>query len=250
MCASISRPPTSIPFSRHGVLNRAATVAKVDNESLSRDASRPIRNPVAIRYTAAGNRPSDPEIGRRPHPTTIFMSSNERGAVVLNVKLQEYALLAEIIGGLAIIVSLAFVGLQIRQSNSLAATEALKDGTQIWTAAYANAYGTEESTAFFRKAVNHCDQLSNDERGRFFAIMLRFVSAYDNIFNQYKSGRLRDEVFVSIASGYYAITRTPCGKKVLLQDLSLLPDYLVSPSGIAEMSGHETDIKLPSFLVE
>ncbi len=45
-------------------------------------------------------------------------------------KLQEYALLAEIIGGIAIVVSLLFVGFQIQQNSDEAAlnTRAIEDG--------------------------------------------------------------------------------------------------------------------------
>ena len=84
-------------------------------------------------------------------------------------KLQEYALVAEIIGAVAIVVSLLFVGIQVRQSNTIAATDAIKDGTQIWTQAYGELFGTGESTAFFRRAINRCEDLSQDEQGEFFA---------------------------------------------------------------------------------
>lgn len=39
-------------------------------------------------------------------------------------KLQEYALIAEIIGGVAVVASLIFVGIQISQNNNLMAAEA------------------------------------------------------------------------------------------------------------------------------
>ena len=165
-------------------------------------------------------------------------------------KLEHYALLAEIFGGIAILVTLVFVGLQLMQSNSLATTDALKDGTQIWTNAYVAAFGTEESTAFFRKATNHCEDLSKDERGRFFATLTRFISAYDNIYNQYDSGRLREEVFISIASVYYAIARTPCAQDILLHDLPLMPPYLVGPVNERQLATPDKDMKLPGFLLE
>ena len=166
------------------------------------------------------------------------------------MKLEKWALIAELVGGIAIVVSLLFVGLQVRQSNSLAATDALKDGTQIWTSAYVAAFDTEESTAFFRKAVISCETLSAEERGRFFGIIVRFVSAYDNIFNQYEAGRLREEVFVSIASVYYGIARNPCSQRVLLEQLPLMPPYLLRPDGIDALDGHEGDMKLFDFLTE
>jgi hypothetical protein len=44
--------------------------------------------------------------------------------VAVKEKLQEYALLAEITGGIAIVLSLVFVGLQIRETNTLNRVEA------------------------------------------------------------------------------------------------------------------------------
>ncbi len=165
-------------------------------------------------------------------------------------KLQEYALWAEILGGIAILVSLLFVGIQLRQSNALATTDALKEGTELWTDAYVFAFGTEESATFFIKAMNRCEELSNVERGRFFAVLSKFVSAYDNIFNQYESGRLREEVFVSIASTYYSYANTACAQKVLSEEFSVLPAYLLGPSEIEVLSGHLDEMNLADFLVE
>lgn len=165
-------------------------------------------------------------------------------------RLEKYALLAEIVGGLAIVISLVFVGLQVRQSNSLAATEALNDGTELWTDALVTAFGTEESTAFFKRAINNCEALSMEQRGRFFATLSKFLSAYDNIFNQYESGRLRQEVFVSIATGYYGIVNTPCAQEVLTRDFPLLPPWLLSPVEIDALTGHENEIRLSRFLIE
>jgi hypothetical protein len=134
-----------------------------------------------------------------------------------------------------LIVSLAFVGLQLRQSNALTTTDAVKDGTQNWTAAYAAAFGSEESTAFLRRALNHCEDLSDDERGRFLGVLARFVSAYDNIFNQYEAGRLRQEIFLSIASDYYGIAEMPCAHAALSQDMTALPPWLLNSSGIEKL---------------
>ncbi len=165
-------------------------------------------------------------------------------------KLQVFALWAEILGGIAIVVSLIFVGVQLSQSNSLATTDALREGTELWTDAYVYALGTEESTAFFVRAINRCDDLSMAERGRFFAVFSKFISAYDNVFNQYEYGRLREEVFVSIALTYYTYANTECGQKVLLQDFKVMPPWLLGPSGIDVLSGLEDDMNLPEFLVE
>jgi hypothetical protein len=153
-------------------------------------------------------------------------------------RLKEYALIAEIVGGLAVVVSLLFVGLQLQQSNALTTTDAVKDGTQLWLGAYVAAFGSEESTAFMRRALNHCEELSGDERGRFLATLTHFVAAYDNIFNQYEAGRLRREIFVSISADYFGIAETPCAQTVLSQDYTALPPWLRSSSGIGTLPEH------------
>ena len=168
----------------------------------------------------------------------------------MNQKLTDWANIAEVLGAIAIVVSLVVVGVELRQSNALATTDSLKDGTQLWTDAYVSAWGTEESTAFFRKAINHCENLSMDERGRFFATLFKFVAAYDNIFNQYESGRLREEIFVSIASMYYPIANTACAQRAMTQDIAILPPWLVGLPDIESLSPLKGNLKLPSFLIE
>ena len=46
-------------------------------------------------------------------------------------KLQDYAFISEIIGGLAIIASLIFVGIEVRQNNAIARTDAYQRNQQI-----------------------------------------------------------------------------------------------------------------------
>jgi hypothetical protein len=166
------------------------------------------------------------------------------------MKLEKWVQIAEVIGAAAIVVSLVFVGFQVRQSNSLAATDALREGTQIWSDAYVSAFGTEEAASFFRSAINRCEELSNDQRGRFFATLMKFVSAYDNIYNEYESGRLREEVFISIALTYYAIVNSTCATRELSEDVINLPPYLLAPGQIAVLADHVDEMRLPAFLID
>ncbi len=165
-------------------------------------------------------------------------------------RLQEYALFAEIIGGFAIVVSLLFVGVQLRQSNSIATTDAIKDGTQLWVSAYREVYGSGESVAFFRKAINHCEELSDDERGRFFSMLGTFIAAYDNIYNQYVNGRMPSEIFLSVGMTYYGIVNMPCAQETMTGDFISLPPWLLSSSGIEEFADRGDDMKLPTFMAE
>lgn len=163
-------------------------------------------------------------------------------------RLQEYALVGEIIGAVAIVVTLLFVGLELRQSNRLASTESLREGTQIWSNEYSDSFGTEEATAFMRKALNDYWTLSEDEKGRFFAAIMGFVSAFDTLHNQYGAGLLREEVYESIARSYYGLVNKPGAKEILKRNVPSLPAYLVSPAGNDLLVVPEDDLEPFSFL--
>ncbi len=166
-------------------------------------------------------------------------------------KLRDYAHIAEIIGAFAIIISLIFVGLEVRQSNTLVTTDSLREGTQRWVAQYSEAFGTEESTAFMRKAANNYQDLSKDEQGRFFARMMGFVAAFDNIYNQYAVGSLREDVFVSIAIAYYRLINMPGVRSVLSEHAPILPPYLLDYSVNEILIGEEENMARPfKFLNE
>jgi hypothetical protein len=159
----------------------------------------------------------------------------------LNQKLSDWASIAEIIGAIAIVLSLLFVGVELRYTNTLAATESLREGTQIWVDEYKRNFGTEESTAFMRKALNNYEDLDDDEKGRFFASMLGLLAAYDTIYNQYEGGLLREDVFISIATGYFALVEIP-GAQYALRDATALPRYLLDYSVNEALIGREEDL--------
>ena len=157
--------------------------------------------------------------------------------------LQDYAHLAEIVGAFAIIVSLVFVGLEVRQSNTLVTTQSLRESTQIWANEYTEAFGSEEATAFMRKGANRYGELNKDEQGRFFAHVMGFVAAYDNIYNQYMAGTLREDVFYSIALDYYGLVSLPGVRATLLDNVPELPAYLLDYPEVAILRGEENVIR-------
>ena len=168
----------------------------------------------------------------------------------MSQKLSNWASVAEIIGAIAIVVSLLFVGVELRYSNTLAATESLRVGTQAWVGEYKRVFDSEDSTAFMRRALHSYEDLSQDEKGRFFGSMMGFVSAFDTIYNQYQAGLLREDVFVSIALGYYGLVGTP-GAQQALQNTTQLPRYLLDYSVNDVLIGYEDDLaESYSFLRE
>ena len=96
--------------------------------------------------------------------------------------LQDWANLAEIVGNVAIILSLVFVGLQISDNAKLTRSETAANATAALQSWY-NELGTnEQAVKVFRKGMQAPSSLSKDEAVQFIkgihAVMLAYQSIY------------------------------------------------------------------------
>ena len=146
------------------------------------------------------------------------------------MSIQDWGAIGEILGGVAVFLSLAYLAIQIRQSNAQAKSEALRVGTQSWVLQQQKAFDSEEKVVFMRNALNDYSALSMDEKGKFWAILLGYIGPFDNLYNQYHAGLLRREVFESIEGAFVAIVTSPGAQACLLDFHSHapLPGYLLA----------------------
>ena len=86
--------------------------------------------------------------------------------------LEYWALVAEIVSGVAVMVSLIFVGLQLRDANRVAARAEANSTQEQWTAMNASIYGDAETASIFEAALSGSRPLDAVERLRF-AYLLR-----------------------------------------------------------------------------
>lgn len=97
------------------------------------------------------------------------------------MKLKEYALVAEIVGGLAIVVGLVFVGLELRQNTLMERVTA----TQALSVNYenaVNALGRDTETAcIYVRGIMGLENLSGIERYRFFVLWFHVLRAGEQL---------------------------------------------------------------------
>ena len=146
------------------------------------------------------------------------------------MSIQDWGAVGEILGGIAVFLSLGYLALQIRQSNIQAKAESLRIGTQSWVLQQQKAFDSEEKVAFMRRALNDFTGLSQDEKGRLWAILLGYIAPFDNLYNQYEAGLLRKEVFESIEGAFISIVTSPGARQCLVafHASSPLPEYLMA----------------------
>ena len=97
------------------------------------------------------------------------------------MKLKKYARVAEIVGGLAVVVGLIFVGLELRQNTLMQRVTA----TQTLVLDYENAVdavGADADTAcIYVRGINGLENLNGVERYRFFVLQFHLLRAGEQL---------------------------------------------------------------------
>lgn len=134
-------------------------------------------------------------------------------------KLSKWALIAEIGGGLAVVISLVFVGFQVRQS----AIESSQNTLAIEASAFQDLAGRVNAVNFEAMVNQELGELIRKvHRNEIPAVepieaQVNFYLAYtvvhvDMAFIQYGKGLITEEQFLSLSSPLFAQLRTEVGK--------------------------------------
>jgi hypothetical protein len=123
--------------------------------------------------------------------------------------LQDWANLAEIIGSVAIIVSLVFVGFQISDSTKEMRARTAYNATVALQTWY-NEVGTNAQAAdVFRKGMNDPTSLSRNEALQFVMCMHSAMLAYQSIYFVGAEGQLDAAMYKAMSSTLEAAVPTP-----------------------------------------
>ena len=118
--------------------------------------------------------------------------------------------IAELIGGLAVLVTLIYLSVQIRQSNRQEAAQSVKDAFTAFVDAYSAATETEEKAKNFRDGLIEFDDLGPVEQAMFQSKMQALGNGYYQVWTLYKNGMLADqELFERSRDLFLNILRTP-----------------------------------------
>lgn len=122
--------------------------------------------------------------------------------------------IAEIVGGVAVIVTLIYLSIQVRQSNRQEATTAVKEAFETFMAAFASVTETELQTDNFRSGINRFNEMTSNEQAMFQAKMQYLGNGYYQVWTLHKSGMLMDEeLFEGCRNAFLTIIKTAGGRQ-------------------------------------
>jgi hypothetical protein len=117
--------------------------------------------------------------------------------------------IAEIIGSIGILVTLAYLSLQIRQSNRQENIKGLQDAISVFVASVVRLTESEESAEIFRKGIHNFLVLSVERQAQFHSKLLNLIAGFSQVSILHQSGLLDDSEFEAMQCTMLSIFRSP-----------------------------------------
>ena len=146
-------------------------------------------------------------------------------------KLQEYALIAEIVSAVAIVASLIFVGIQIQHNTRISQVNAYQElSTQIMNLNVVNATNTDLSELIYKALQGQ--KLNEIESFRMTQVIIPVIRHGDMAFLQYQQGYITKAQFDGTLGPFKAVMNAPVFKQswevMKLNVNPLFVDYMES----------------------
>jgi hypothetical protein len=137
-------------------------------------------------------------------------SSKQTGINIMNI--ESMANYAEVIGGIAVIVSLIYVGVQIRSNTSTvrsAATQSVHEAFATW---YRMLAADANLTQLVTDGLRDYSSLSETDKGRFVATFMAFLSCSQDAFIKWREDSLSAELWMGWELIMMNLVSAPGGK--------------------------------------
>ena len=109
--------------------------------------------------------------------------------------LDQLASLGEFVGGIGVIVSLVFVGIQIRQNTNSIKGQSELDLNQRYAELHGRANVSDELPRIWDKAINNPNELSEEEIRRARWLIAEHFLIYEGAFHLYRRGGISEETW-------------------------------------------------------
>lgn len=127
----------------------------------------------------------------------------------MSAKLKVAALVAEVVGGIAVVIGLIFVGLELRQNTIAQRLTA----TQTLVVDYENALdimsNEQEAACIYVRGINGLDNLNGIERYRFFVIWFHIFRAAEQLYQYSLEGLLDQKTWRGFQRQLDEVARLP-----------------------------------------
>jgi hypothetical protein len=111
------------------------------------------------------------------------------------MNIESMANYADVVGGTAVIVSLIYVGIQIRRNTASSKSQANQSVHESLANVSLEIAKDPDLSNFTRKGMIAFEELTEEEKFRFVLLMVTLFRRFENIFYQYQKGFLEKELW-------------------------------------------------------
>jgi hypothetical protein len=128
------------------------------------------------------------------------------------MSLLEWGALGELVGGVAIIISLIYVGVQVKQNTDALRLRTVHDAAEDMADLYLKPAENGELADIFMRGLQDINGLSGLERVRLYGFFHKFFRTYENVLFQHEQGVLDLQTYQGITRQFMAIVSMPGGE--------------------------------------
>jgi|TARA_B110000977_G_scaffold200680_1_gene292101 hypothetical protein len=125
------------------------------------------------------------------------------------MSLQDWASIAEIVGGIAVIVSLIYVGLQVNDSTSAIRSSAASDATKTMQSWYLEMGRNRQASDIWYNAMTSAEPLPARDEFQFMMSMHTAILGMQNSYLLSKEGTLDEEFREAVTTAIVAVKDMP-----------------------------------------
>ena len=142
--------------------------------------------------------------------------------------LEQASYLAEIIGVITVVISLIYLGLQVKQNTQQMRTYALKEAIVQYVDVLSEAVKDVPNARIFRMGLNDFNAFSRDEKSVFNSKLLLQLAGFDQVLIMYNNGLLSHDEFVAMEGGMIRTMLCPGAQQWWAQYKHVVPELFSS----------------------
>ena len=123
--------------------------------------------------------------------------------------LEAMANLGETIGGIAVVVSLVYLGIQMKHNTMQVRSATYQSIVAAAAACNVTLTQSPDLARIFRIGCDDPEALEEDDRVRFWFLCSQFLDIYENLYLQHANGTLGDDYWLPRAASYMELFRSP-----------------------------------------
>jgi len=156
----------------------------------------------------------------------------------LTLKLEKWALVAEIVGGIAVVLSLIFVGFEIQRNSEAQVRATTQNVVSEFNASMETLTESAEMSCIYAQGIQDFSGLAGADQVRLSAFLIRWNRVVEEIFFLERDGAVEPQIWAAIASQQQEVAQLPGFQQWFsVRRHWLSPDYQAFVIGLIENQG-------------